>query len=186
MKYFVAQLTEGKHINVPADRMELLDDAILAYAGESLVAIVDKGAAISAHISEKTPAAPTSHTQEQEAIQPHIPTQTPTQPQEPRPEPTETGYKGFLYIKCEQCGNTKGFCTKQPIRVSHCDCGHITVLRDLKPLYVNCECGQNFKYRTNLTDSMVSINCINCGSPVDLELHDKKGVYATIGYQKED
>lgn len=94
---------------------------------------------------------------------------------------TEDGYKGFLYIKCEECGLTKGFCVKSTIKESRCDCGHATHLVDLKPMYVNCRCGKSFKYLTNLTDSIISMNCIHCGSPVDLEYHDKKRVYQTIG-----
>lgn len=186
MKCFVARLTDDKYVNVQADRMELREDAILAYKGDALVAIVDKGVVLSAHISEKTPDAPTAPVQEQEAPQPSMPTQIPEPQPEQRPEPAETGYKGFLYIKCEACGSTRGFCAKTPTKEHRCKCGHKTVLRNLKPLYVNCECGEFFKYRTNLQDDVATINCIKCGSPVDLELHDKKGVYTTIGYQKED
>lgn len=98
----------------------------------------------------------------------------------PNEDQTETDYKGFLYIKCEACGNTKGFCAKTPIKEARCDCGHATPLKDLKPLYVHCKCGESFKYRTNLTDDTATINCIKCGSPVDLEYHGKKNVYETI------
>lgn len=198
MKHFVAQLTEDRHINVKADRMELKDEVILAYDGDTLVAMADVGVVLTAHISEKGDNAPTIPTPEQAEPKEDttlespptktIPTQeiTPKQPQpqqEHRSEPSETGVKGFLYIKCEACGKTRGFCAKTPIKRAACKCGHATELRNLKPLYVNCECGETFKYRTNLTDSIASINCIKCGSPVDLEYHDKKGVYATI---KED
>lgn len=98
----------------------------------------------------------------------------------PKEDRTETGYKGFLYIKCDACGSTKGFCAKTQIKEARCDCGHATPLKDLKPLYVNCKCGESFKYRTNLTDDTATINCIKCGSPVDLEYHYKNGEYATI------
>lgn len=180
MKYFVAQLTGDRYITVKADRMDLREDVILAYDGEDLVAIVAKEVATSAHISEKADTTPTSSPQEQEKPPKLPPIQTPKPRQEQRPEPAEAGYKGFLYIKCEACGSTKGFCTKTPIRWHRCSCGHSTELRSLKPLYVNCECGEDFKYLTNLTDNMTSIDCIKCGSPVSLEYHDKKGVYATI------
>lgn len=98
----------------------------------------------------------------------------------PNEDQAETEYKGFLYIKCEACGNTKGFCAKTPIKEARCDCGHATLLKDLKPMYVNCECGKSFKYRTNLTDNTIAYNCIQCGSPVDLEYHGKKNAYETI------
>lgn len=80
----------------------------------------------------------------------------------PKGNHTEPGYTGFLYVKCEECGNAKGFCAKKPLQE------------------YRCECGENFKYRTNLTDGTASMNCVHCGSPVDLEFHDKKGVYQTI------
>lgn len=98
----------------------------------------------------------------------------------PQGNHTEPGYRGFLYVKCEECGTTKGFCAKAPLQEYRCDCGHKTPLSNLKPMYVNCECGENFKYLTNLTDATASMDCIRCGSPVDLEFHDKKGVYQTI------
>lgn len=97
-----------------------------------------------------------------------------------KPDPDEVGYKGFLYIKCEECGNTKGYCAKSPRREHRCDCGHETPLSKLKPMYVKCECGEKFKYMTNLTENTATMNCIGCGAPVDLEYHGKKGVYETI------
>lgn len=180
MKCFVAQLTEDRHINVQADRMELKDDLILAYDGDALVAAADIGVILTAHISEKATVAPTRPSQEQDAPKEQQPIPAPKPQQEQRPEPTETGYKGFLYIKCEACGTKKGFCVKSPIKENRCSCGHVTELRNLKPLYVNCKCGNSFKYRTNLTDRVASIDCINCGSPVDLEYHEKNDVYVTI------
>lgn len=104
----------------------------------------------------------------------------PKEDPKPRENAAEAGYKGFLYIKCEECGSTKGFCVKAPLKESRCDCGHATPLKDLKPMYVNCKCGESFKYMTNLTDDTASMNCIHCGSPVDLKYHGKKGVYQTI------
>lgn len=105
----------------------------------------------------------------------------PKPPPKPQESPAEPGYKGFLYIKCEACGTTKGFCTKTAIKEHRCPCGHLTALDNLKPLYVNCKCGANFKYHTNLTDNVTSINCVKCGAPVDLEYHEKQDTYVTIG-----
>lgn len=100
--------------------------------------------------------------------------------EKPAQNSAEDGYKGFLYIKCEECGATKGFCAKVPIQEYRCDCGHVTELKDLKPLFINCKCGDSFKYRTNHTEATITMNCIHCDSPVDLEYHEKKGVYTTI------
>lgn len=43
----------GSYINVPADRMQKEDCMLYVYDGNSLVAVVEITAVISAHISEK-------------------------------------------------------------------------------------------------------------------------------------
>lgn len=102
----------------------------------------------------------------------------------PLPLSNKPTYKGFLYLQCEECGKFKGFMPKNPISEYHCDCGHTTKLKDMKAMYVNCECGQKFKYLTNATGDTVTIDCYNCGSPVDLEYHGVKNNYQTMGYKK--
>lgn len=89
-------------------------------------------------------------------------------------------FKGFLYIKCEECGKFKGFMPKSPISEYRCDCGHTTPLKDMRVLKAECKCGQKFKYLTNAKDNVISMDCFNCGSPIDLEYHDKKQEYVTI------
>lgn len=108
-----------------------------------------------------------------------------TKPEETDREPekeeikSDTEYKGFLYLKCESCGQVKGFCTKG-ISEYTCTCGHVTPLNDLKPLHVNCQCGSNFKYMTNMEEEMFDIKCIDCGNPVSVSWHPKKKLYQTI------
>lgn len=93
-------------------------------------------------------------------------------------EPEE--YKGFLLIKCEHCGKIKGFCAKTPIRDFSCECGGKTELHDLKMAYLHCKCGSNWKYKTNVTEEKFEYNCLNCGSPVDMELNSRRNTYVTI------
>ena len=93
-------------------------------------------------------------------------------------EPEE--YKGFLLIKCEHCGKLKGFCAKTPITEFTCECGEKTELHDLKVAHLHCKCGSNWKYKTNVTDDTFDYNCLNCGSPVDLELNNRRNTYVTI------
>lgn len=93
-------------------------------------------------------------------------------------EPEE--YKGFLLIKCKHCGKIKGFCAKTPISEFSCDCGGKTELYDLKPAYIHCKCGSSWKYKTNNTDETFDYNCLNCGSPVDLELNSRRNTYITV------
>lgn len=98
----------------------------------------------------------------------------------PKTPQEQKEYKGFLYIECEECGNFKAFMPKTPIHKYHCDCGHETKLWDLKEMYVDCKCGQSFKYQTNAKESVIAIDCYACGSPVDLEYHERRDNYQTI------
>lgn len=98
-------------------------------------------------------------------------------------EPTITEprkYRGFLVVKCEHCGKTKGFLARQEISDYRCDCGGITPLGDLVPLTALCECGKRWRYMTNMTDDSFEINCIHCGSPIPVFWNDKKHKYETL------
>lgn len=96
-----------------------------------------------------------------------------------RPDDKET-YKGFLFIRCKDCGEAKGFFAKYPMTYHQCACGHRTDLRDLRPAYVNCKCGETFKYMTNLEYDF-TIPCKACGSPVDMEMGAKGTAFVTVG-----
>lgn len=95
-----------------------------------------------------------------------------------RYEPEE--YRGFLLIKCKHCGKLKGFCAKTPIREFSCECGGKTELYGLKPAYPKCKCGSHYRYKTNITEEKFEYNCLNCGSPVDMELNSRRNTYVTI------
>lgn len=97
---------------------------------------------------------------------------------ERRDEPQ--AYKGFLLVKCEECGKIRGFCAKNPATSSRCECGHRTELRDLKPAYLKCKCGSQFKYKTNITDETFDYTCLNCGGPIDVQLNKRRDTYVTI------
>lgn len=94
------------------------------------------------------------------------------------------GYKGFLLIRCPECGEVRGFCTKAAVTESICrNCGTRIPLECLIPAHVNCgKCGSHFKYRTNIdTDGPVHIACLECEAPVDLQLNGKGTALVTIG-----
>lgn len=93
-------------------------------------------------------------------------------------EPQE--YRGFLLIKCKHCGKIKGFCTKNPISEFTCECGGKTELHDLKPAFLKCKCGSQYKYKTNITAETFDYNCLHCGSPVDMELNSRRNTYVTV------
>lgn len=96
------------------------------------------------------------------------------------PPKTSKQYSGFLYIKCPDCGEIRGFFAKIRIDAFECRCGAVTELRDLVPLYVNCECGKSIRYMTNMTDNAFDINCLGCGAPVAVQWNEKKKLYETI------
>lgn len=53
MKRFIAILNDGSFINVPATRMEMTEDSIIAYDGKEIVAYADIGFALAARIEDR-------------------------------------------------------------------------------------------------------------------------------------
>jgi len=100
------------------------------------------------------------------------------------PAGEKTGVKGFVIIRCEECGETRGFCTKSEITYTTCkSCGHKTEIRETMPLYLNCKCGKSFRYRTNILEGeAMTWNCLGCGNPVDLEMGSKRTAWKTVGF----
>lgn len=94
----------------------------------------------------------------------------------------EKRYKGFLHLECPNCGTIKSFNSAKEIKGYHCfECGEDALFEEeLKPLYVNCECGKSYKYMTNMKEQMFDIECLNCGNPVAVKWNEKKQVYETI------
>lgn len=103
------------------------------------------------------------------------------EPYEYKDGETQEGYSGFLLIKCEKCGKVKGFCTKNELTSYKCECGHETHLEKLRPLYLHCKCGAEYRYKTNLQTSIYVYNCLHCGNPVDVKLNNRKTAYVTSG-----
>lgn len=110
------------------------------------------------------------------------PKETWTIPEAAEPEDAEPKpYKGFLIIRCAQCGELRGFCAKQPISSYRCaSCNGETPLHDLASAYIRCKCGKHFKYRTNLEEDAFTYNCLSCGAPVDLVYNKKVRAYQTV------
>ena len=94
------------------------------------------------------------------------------------PEQKE-GYKGFLYVKCQFCGKTKDFCAKETITEAKCLCGEKIPLKNLRPMYVKCDCGKDFRYFTNMTDDRFTCKCINCSSRVKIRMNTRGTAYVT-------
>ena len=61
-------------------------------------------------------------------------------------ETTPKTYKGFLLIRCAQCGELRGFCVKQPISSYRCaTCNGETPLHDLTSAHIRCKCGKQLQ-----------------------------------------
>lgn len=90
-------------------------------------------------------------------------------------------YKGFMLIKCQECGETKGFCAKSPIDSYICNsCGERTPLSNLRTLYQDCDfCNHHSKYLTNLTDETVTHKCISCEQETTMVLNSRRTAYVT-------
>lgn len=105
------------------------------------------------------------------------------QPRAPRPN----GYKGFLYIECQDCGKERTFYAKNPMNRWRCECGHVTELSDLRPAYTYCrKCENPLRYMTNLEKAAFSVECRKCGAPIDMERSGKGTEFVTVGMPRKN
>jgi uncharacterized Zn finger protein len=90
-------------------------------------------------------------------------------------------YKGFLHIRCEECGETISYNAKEPETQHKCKkCGHVTQLRALKPMYAECKaCGSSWKYMTNRNTAELTQECLQCGKLIDMEMNSRRTAYVT-------
>lgn len=98
----------------------------------------------------------------------------------PTPAPASANFgRGFMYVKCEHCGEIRGFCSKENIGFAICSsCGKSTYFTEpLVPLKLTCECGKSFRYLTNIDDDMFDIKCLECGMPNSVEYNGKVKEY---------
>lgn len=86
-------------------------------------------------------------------------------------------YKGFLYIRCDACGNERGFCAKHPTNKCHCTCGSDTELKRLKVVHAVCRCGKTYTYFTNIGDKQFTMECMDCHAPMELTLAEDGNSY---------
>lgn len=101
------------------------------------------------------------------------------------PEPEKAGekpgwYKGFLRVKCEDCGQVDAFCAKKATSSHICrGCGHRTALWAMRKLNFTCKCRKTFAYQTNERDSRVTVECLDCGRSNELLWRANKGSYVS-------
>lgn len=93
----------------------------------------------------------------------------------------EDGYKGFLLVRCPECGEDRAFCVKQPITYTSCHrCGAKIELKALRPAYLNCTCGGSFRYETNIGAERFTLECLNCKKPVELAINSRDTAFTTV------
>lgn len=89
-------------------------------------------------------------------------------------------YKGFMLIRCSECGELKGFCAKKPTDTYYCkNCGGKTPLTEMRVLYQDCDCGKHYKYITNCTEDTLSHRCIECGGITEMRMNSRRTAYVT-------
>lgn len=133
---------------------------------------------------KKKEAAAARQTQKERIVQrPNIPAMVkptlPTESAHRAPEaPTAAKFTGFLYVRCEKCGQERGFCAKTPISSCYCrECGGKTELKNMRQVKIWCECGSAYRYHTNIQDAAFDMPCLNCEAPVALEWNENKNRY---------
>ena len=92
--------------------------------------------------------------------------------------------RGFLILECANCGKRNAFCARKPLEKYFCrSCRQDTPLGDgIHAAYVNCpNCGQRFKYKTNIQAEVIDFACLNCGEPVALEWNFMRTTHITRG-----
>ena len=77
----------------------------------------------------------------------------------------ETGVRGFLLIRCAECGKEYTINAREPMSRSVCrSCGHETQLEELAVAELRCPaCGRTWRYRTNSEEPEITCRCISCG-----------------------
>lgn len=90
---------------------------------------------------------------------------------------------GFLSVKCEKCGDIRGFFSRDPIQYNRCKlCDRKTFLTDIAPAALKCcYCGGRTIIGTNMTDEIITVNCPFCRAPVDMQLDRSGTTYRTMG-----
>jgi len=118
------------------------------------------------------------------AADPGANTEGPADGKDPKgaPEKVRDYARGFLLIRCQSCGHIRALHSPNTIEIYRCpECKARTPLQaPLRKAIVNCECGNDARYRTNITDDAIDVPCVKCGTPVACEYNERAGAYTTI------
>ena len=104
----------------------------------------------------------------------------PTESAHRAPEaPTAAKFTGFLYVRCEKCGQERGFCAKKRpfLRATAGSAAGKRSSKNMRQVKIWCECGSAYRYHTNIQDAAFDMPCLNCEAPVALEWNENKNRY---------
>ena len=89
-------------------------------------------------------------------------------------------WHGFVHIRCDHCHKETTTCLRTPTREYICrSCGHQMLLPNPTTAYINCECGFNGRYLTNISDWLFDIPCV-CGIPNTVKYLPGKDIYVPV------
>lgn len=96
-------------------------------------------------------------------------------------EEKNTMYRGFLIVRCERCGRTRTFRSREGTDGHRCnECRWLTKLRDLVVVEMQCPvCGKGWHYKTNSTRSTVTACCVACGTEMTADWNPFRNRYVT-------
>lgn len=99
-----------------------------------------------------------------------------------RKQKVQARNNGFMSVKCEKCGDIRGFYSKESIQYNRCKlCDRKTVLTDLAPVILHCcYCDRRAVISTNMTEPVITVACPFCRAPVDMELDRAGTTYRTM------
>ena len=95
--------------------------------------------------------------------------------------------RGFVNIKCGECGEATVTCLHEERTIFVCrKCGHPTGLEGLKTIRMECgRCGFKGRYRTNRTEKHIMMECLQCSQPVQLRKGFRRGNYVPVRERSE-
>lgn len=94
-------------------------------------------------------------------------------------EEKKAGIKGFVSIKCPQCGKVHTTCLHEARTIFNCkDCGQPVALEGLKSIKMECpRCRFKARYLTNREEKLIKMECLNCSHPVNFRKGFRRGNY---------
>ena len=91
----------------------------------------------------------------------------------------QKGIKDFCISNALYVGEKKDFVRRMVLLIMNVNADIKTHLEDLKPMYVHCDCGKDFKYLTNMDQDTFNYKCINCGDIVKIRINKRGTAHTT-------